>query len=102
MSEKVEHTAVKNIDPPRGCTCHPSDVYFPCQQHHAFWICENAWLKQREAALLAERDRLREALKEIQEIIGKRHSISESLNDAQDMLSAIHWMADAALKDTNQ
>lgn len=50
--------------------------------------------------LVAENERYKTALKEIQEIIGKRHSLSESLNDTQDMLSAIHWMAAAALSPT--
>ncbi len=39
--------AAKANEAPRACTCNPSDVYFPCQKHHAFWICENSFLKGR-------------------------------------------------------
>lgn len=130
MSEKVEHTELRKLAEaatpgPWECERHDMDdgsisfeVWNQSNKHYGRIStfndeydnknsrCNAAFIAvanpETVLALLAERDRLREVLKEIQEIIGKRHSISESLNDAQDMLSAIHWMADTALKDTNQ
>ena len=58
----ADRAAAKSDYNPRKCSCHPDDVYFPCTGHHAFWICENYYLKSQLEALKA-------ALEKIVEIV---------------------------------
>lgn len=58
MTDDTQNVAKTN-EAPRTCSCHPSDVYFPCQREHAFTHCERSFLKSQVTKL---REALEEAL----------------------------------------
>lgn len=88
MAERVKDGGpVKSNEPPRTCSCHPTDIYFPCQREQAFTQCENKYLRSR----VEQSDRV---WKEVIQIIEKNHDLNANFSSLSDLVSAIFWMAD--------
>jgi len=88
-SKRDDGGPVKSDGPPRNCSCHPTDVYFPCQREQAFTQCENKYLRNRV-------EQSTRVWKEIIRIIEKNHDLNGTFSSLSDLVSAIYWMADNA------
>lgn len=53
---------VANVDPPRGCSCHPDDRPPECQREHGTTHCQLTWSKKELVHLRSQVASLREAL----------------------------------------
>lgn len=70
----------------RTCSCHPGDVYFPCQREHAFTHCENKYLRLRVKEQDAELSQLRADMARMREALETGRPAFENLRTHQEQL----------------